>query len=111
MRQGKDHMEIRGIDHFGTALVNPDLLIHSLAVGTVTVAAGIIMCFGMPALCTDTDVAAACPGSAAYDGPCCFLLDFRLGTAPFTEGIIRSTEDILNHEIRHGWDLPAGQKD
>ena len=76
MRQGKDHMEIRGIDHFGTALVNPDLLIHSLAVGTVTVAAGIIMCFGMPALCTDTDVAAACFGFAPDDGPGSFPLHF-----------------------------------
>ena len=44
MGQGKNHMEIRGIDHFRTAFVNPDLLVYSLAVGAITVAAGIIVC-------------------------------------------------------------------
>ena len=76
MGQGKNHMEIRGIDHFRTAFVNPDLLVYSLAVGAITVAAGIIVCFGMSAFCTDADVAAASFGFAPDDSPGSFLLHF-----------------------------------
>ena len=59
MRQGKDHMEIRSIDNFSAAAVHPELFIDSLAVGTITIPAGIIVGLRMSAFRADTDIAAA----------------------------------------------------
>ena len=59
MRQGKDHMEIRGIDNFSAAAVHPDLFIDSLAVGTITIPAGIIVDLRMSAFGADADITAA----------------------------------------------------
>ena len=42
-RYGKDHMEIGGVDDFRFPSVNPEFLEERLAVGTVAVAAGIVM--------------------------------------------------------------------
>lgn len=50
MRKGKDHMEIRRIDHFGPPLIHPDFLVYRLAAGTVTVAAGIVVELRMSAV-------------------------------------------------------------
>ena len=109
MRQGKDHMEIRGIDNFSAAAVHPDLFIDRLAVGTITVPAGIIVGLRMSAFGADADIAAAFFGFTSEDGVSCFPLHFGL-VVFFTEAVIRSTEDILYHEVRHGYHLPAGQK-
>lgn len=109
MRQGKDHMEIRGIDNFSAAAVHPDLFIDSLAVGTITIPAGIIVDLRMSAFGADADIAAAFFGSASDDCMSCSPLCFGL-VVFFTEPAIRRTEDILYHEVRHGYHLPAGQK-
>lgn len=58
MGQGKNDMEVRGIDDFGTPLIHPDFLIDSLAVRAVTVSAGIIVDFGISAVGTDREIAA-----------------------------------------------------
>ena len=44
------HMEIRGINHFCSALVNPEFLINGLTVGAVPVAAGIVVYLHMFAI-------------------------------------------------------------
>ena len=102
-------MEIRGIDNFSAAAVHPELFIDSLAVGTITIPAGIIVGLRMSAFRADTDIAAAFFGSASDDCMSCSPLCFGL-VVFFTEPAIRRTEDILYHEVRHGYHLPAGQK-
>lgn len=62
MGQGKDNMEVRGIDDFGTALIHPDFFLDSLAVWTVTVTAGIIVQFCMAAVRADGYIAAELTG-------------------------------------------------
>jgi hypothetical protein len=43
MGEGKDHMEIRGIDNLRAALIHPDQCVDGLAVGANAVPAGIIV--------------------------------------------------------------------
>lgn len=62
------HMEIRGIDHFCPAFVNPYFLIDSLAVGAAAVTAGIVMELQVPAVRALGDVAAKLTGFAVEDG-------------------------------------------
>ncbi len=50
--KGEHHMEIRGVDNLRPAFVHPDLLLDSLAFGTVTVSAGIIVEFYVSAVRT-----------------------------------------------------------
>ena len=76
MWQGKDHMEIRGIDHFGLTFIHPELLINSPAVWAVAVTAGIIVCFCVSARGTDANITAAFLGFTADDGVCRFPLTF-----------------------------------
>ena len=52
MRKSKYHMEIRRVNDLSPALIHPDFLLHSLTVGAVTVAAGIIVKFNMTAFWT-----------------------------------------------------------
>lgn len=75
MWKGKDHMEVRGIDYFGTAFIHPDFFINGLAIRTVTVTAGIIVYFGMPTFRADTDVTATFLRFAADNSMGCFPLD------------------------------------
>ena len=64
MWQGKNHMEVRGIDHFRPARIHPDFFQDGLAFGTVTVAAGIIVEFHVPAFAALADITAKLPGFA-----------------------------------------------
>lgn len=73
--QGKDKVKIRGINHFCPALVYPDFLQDSLAVGTVTVSAGIVMEFHMAAVRALGDVDSQTSGLAVEDGTGGFALD------------------------------------
>lgn len=111
MGQGKDHMEIRGINDFRPTFVHPDFLVYSLTDGAVPVAAGIVMGFCMPAFGADADIAAALFRFAADDVIGSFSLKVRQVRGFFTEGMIGSTKNILYCEIRHEKHLPAGQKD
>jgi len=88
-------MEIRGVDHFGPALVNPDFFIDGLAVRAVPVAAGIIMDFCVAALGTDTDIAAKVAGFAPDDGTSCLFLDLGLEGGAFAESAIGIPENFL----------------
>jgi len=78
MGKGEDHMEIGGVNHLGPAPVHPDFLKNSLAVGAVTVAAGIVMEIHVPALGALAYVVSEFSGFAAQDGMCGFFLDIRL---------------------------------
>ena len=55
MWKREDHMEIRGIDHLGPAVIGPELFPDSLAVGAAAVAAGVVVDFDMAALRTAAD--------------------------------------------------------
>lgn len=111
MGQGKDHMEIRGIDDFRPTFVHPDFLVYSLTDGAVPIPAGIIMGFRMSAFCADADVAAALFRFAADNVIGSFSLKVRQVRGFSTEGMIGITKNILYCEIRHEKHLPAGQKD
>ena len=50
MRKRKNHMEVRGINDFGPALIHLDFFLDGLAVGAVTVTAGILVDFHVPAI-------------------------------------------------------------
>ena len=63
------HMEIGRIDHFRPALVHPDLFFDSLTVWTVTVAAGVIVEFHMPAVWTLGNIYPKFSGFTVQDSP------------------------------------------
>lgn len=111
MRKCKDHMEIRRIDHFGPALIHPDFLIYSLAVGTVAVAAGIVMEFCISAVGALGNVDAKGAGFTVHDGMCGFFLDIRLKGAGRVKSFIGKIPDLLDFRPVHGKHLPSGQKD
>ena len=64
MGKCEDHMEIRGIDHFGPAFINPDFFFDSLAVGATAIAAGVVVDFDMAALCALADTVTESAGLA-----------------------------------------------
>lgn len=65
---GKDHMEVRGVNDLGFSCVNPDLLENGLAVGAVTVPAGIVVDGDMAAVLTGGDRASHFRGLTGQDG-------------------------------------------
>ena len=103
MRKSEDHMEVRGIDDFWATLVNPDFCRDCLAVGTGTVAAGIIMELCMAAFRTLADVYPEGSGFTVDDRPGRFFLYVRLEDAGIGKSIIRSLEYLPDLQI-----LPGG---
>ena len=108
-RYGKDHMEIGGVDDFRFSFVDPDFLVERLAVGTVAVAAGIVMEVQVAAVSADGGIAAKLPGLAGHDGGSRFPL--YQGRAE-RSGIARPgiVKDLLNLKPVHGAHLPSCQK-
>lgn len=111
MRKSKDHMEVRGIDHFGSALINPDLFQDCLAVGTVPVTAGIIMYFCMPAFRAPGEISPKGTGLAVQDSERSFFLNIRLVMLPLAVIGIRKFPDLLDLKIIHAHILLKNQKD
>ena len=72
----EDDMEVWRVNHLRPAAVNPDLFQYCLAVGTITVAAGIAVEVRVPAVVTDADIVAASSGLAVHDGVSSLVLDF-----------------------------------
>jgi len=64
MWQGKDHMEIGGINNLRPAFIHPDFLPYCLAVRAIAVTAGIIMEFYVPAIAAPADITAKFSGFA-----------------------------------------------
>ena len=75
MGQGKDHMKIRGIDHFGSPLIDPDLCFDGLTVWTVAVTAGIMMYFDMTAFTANAEINTESTSLTAHNGTGGLLLD------------------------------------
>ncbi len=103
------HMEVGGIDDFRPAFVHPDLLIHSLTVGAVTVAAGIVVDLGMAAIGTDADTSAQCAGLAPKDGHGGHFVDVgrRINGTVFLPSKL---ENLLDLTLCHRY-LPSYQED
>ena len=97
MWKSEYHMEVGGIYDFRPAFVHPELLIHSLAAGTVTVAAGIVVEFGMSAIGTDADRAAQCAGLTPKDGHGSLFLDVgrRINGTVFLPSKLENLLDLL----------------
>lgn len=110
MGKSKDNMEIRRIYHFGPPLIYPDFLIHSLTVGAVAVAAGIVMEFDMSAVGALGNVDAKRTGFTVHDGMCGFFLNIRLEAAGRTKCFIGKIPDLLDLRPAHRKHLPSGQK-
>lgn len=72
----KHHMEVRGINDFRPAFINPDLFEHSLTDGAVPVPAGIIVEFHVSAFAALTDVDPKPAGLAGEDCTGSFPLFF-----------------------------------
>lgn len=108
--KGKNHMEIRGIDHFGPAFIHPDFLIDGLTAWTVTVPAGIVMEFQMPAAGAEGDVGAEPAGFAVKDSPGSFPLGIRLKMPGGTEVLIGIVPNLPDFHVTHGKHLPSGRK-
>lgn len=72
-------MKVRCVDHFSPAFIHPDLFMDGLAVGAVTVSAGIIVGFGITAVRAPGDVEAEFSGLAVHNGvgslPLCIGLE------------------------------------
>ena len=64
MGQSKNHMKVGGVDDFGPAFIHPDFILYGLTIGTVSVTAGIVVNFHVPAVRTLAEVTAKFAGFA-----------------------------------------------
>ena len=64
MGQCKNHMKVRGVDDFGPAFIHPDFFLYGLTARAVSVTAGIVVNFHVPAVGTLTEVTAKFTGFA-----------------------------------------------
>ena len=76
MRKSKHHMEVRGVNDFRPAFINPDFFQYSLTDGAVPVPAGIIVEFHVSAFAALADVDPKPAGLAGKDCAGSFLLFF-----------------------------------
>ena len=119
MREGKDHMEVGGVNNLGPAPVHPEFLLDGLAVRAAAVAAGIIMGLQVSAVRAEAPVAARLPGLAAHDGMCGPALDVGLRGAGRREFLVGGKENLLYFEgakkplhffVMHGCHPRSGQR-
>ena len=100
MRESKDDMKVRRIDHFCSAFVYPKFLFNSLTVRTVSVAAGVIVKIQVAAIQALRNIKTKRSGFTTENGVRSFLLSIRqkmLGSK-----VIKSlTPNVLNLKIRH----------
>ena len=76
VRECKHHMEVRGVNDFRPAFINPDLFQDSLTAGTVPVTAGTIVEFHVPAFAALADIDSKPAGLAGEDCAGSFPLFF-----------------------------------
>lgn len=111
MRKGKDHMEIGRVNDFCPAFIHPDLLVYRLTVRAVTVPAGTVVEFKVPAVRTLGNVDPQFPGLAGKDGHGSFLL-YKRGTGSLAQeiliGVFPDTSDL---QVTHPASLPSFQTD
>ena len=111
VRKCKNHMKIRGINHFRPAFVHPNLLEDSLTFRTVPVPAGIIMNLHLSALRTLAHIAAELAGFAVTNSAGSFVLyirQIRCHGDIILIGFFKYLSDMI---LTHEGHLPCGQKD
>lgn len=101
MRKCEYHMEIRGINHFCSAPVNPEFLINGLTVGAVPVAAGVIVKFHMPAIRTERNIHTEGACFTVQNGIGSFLLRIRKKAPRGKECFIRVLSNLLDFSVSH----------
>lgn len=106
----KDHMEIGRVNDFCPAFIHPDLLIYRLAVRAVTVPAGIVVEFKVPAVRALGNVDPQFPGLAGKDGHGSFLLYKRGAGSLAQEILIGVFPDTSDLQVTHPESLPSFQK-
>lgn len=111
MRKRKHHMEVRGIDDFRPALIDPELFEYTLTVWTAAAAAGIIMELHMTALRTPADIDTKPAGLAGKDCTGGFPLFRRLNLLGETVIVIGIQPDFLNRKVTQRNHLPSSQKE
>ena len=100
IRNCKYEMEVRCIKHVLSAGIHPHFLWNSLAHGTTTVTAGIIVNLNSTTVFAYTDVCTICPGFAVQDVPSDFCLFWRRRKL-FKVCRIKTLENILNGGLIH----------
>lgn len=105
MRQCENHMIVRGVDHFGTALIHPDFFEDGLAARTIAVAAGVVVDLCVPAVKTDAPITAESAGFTVQDGVCRFNL-VQVRMCLFKVSVPPMPENLLDLKLRHDVPLP-----
>ena len=100
IRNCKYEMEVRCIKHVLSAGIHPHFLWNSLAHGTTTVTAGIIVNLNSTTVFAYTDVCTICPGFAVQGVPSDFCLFWRRRKL-FKVCRIKTLENILNGGLIH----------
>lgn len=107
----KDHMEIGRVNDFCPAFIHPDLLVYRLTVRAVTVPAGTVVEFKVPAVRALGNVDPQFSGLAGQDGPGSFLLYKRGAGSLVQEILIGVFPDTSDLQVTHPASLPSFQKD
>ena len=110
MGECKNHMEVRGVNDLGPALIHPDFPEDRLAVRAVAVAAGVIVEMNMSAFGAFADVNAKAAGFAGKDSEGSLLLLLRLEMTGAAEILIRILPDFADVKVTQGDHLRSGQK-
>ena len=104
-------MEVRGINDFRPAFINPDFFQYSLTDGAVPVPAGIIVEFHVSAFAALTDIDPKPAGLAGKDCTGGFPLFRRLNLLGETVIVIGIQPDFLNRKVTQRNHLPSSQKE
>lgn len=111
MGKGKHHMEIRGINDFRPALIDPEFFEYPLTVWAAAVTAGILVKLGMPAFGTPADIDTESAGFAGKDCTGGFPLLNRLKGSGEAVVLIGIQPDFLNRKVTQESHLRSGQKE
>jgi hypothetical protein len=106
MWERKDHVEVRSVDDFCPALIDPDFFLDRLAVWAVAVTAGIVVELYMATVCTLAYIDSELSRFAVQDSMGSLLLNAGLGMVLSTVGFIGHLKYTAYFVIMHGVHLP-----
>lgn len=107
---GKNNVEVIGIDDFAAAFVNPEFLKNCLTVRTVAVAAGVGMKVCIAAFFAVADVIAKLSSFTVHDAVGSLFLDIR-GIETVTVILPAVLKNLTDFRITHGKHPPSGRED